>query len=100
MKHTSRDEILRILERNREAIRGFGVQSLALFGSAARNESGAGSDLDFLVVFDQSSFDAYMDLKTFLEMLFGRRVDLVTERALKPRLRDAVLAEAVHASGL
>jgi len=41
-----------------------------------------------------------MDLKAFLERLFGRRVDLVTERALKPRLQDAVLAEAVHAAGL
>ena len=100
MKPTSRDEILRVLEENRDAIRGFGVRSLAIFGSASRNEAGVGSDMDFLVEFDQSTFDAYMDLKAFLERLFGRRVDLVTESALKPRLRDVVLAEAVHAAGL
>jgi hypothetical protein len=56
--------------------------------------------VDLLVEFDEPTFDRYMDLKDFLEGLLGRRVDLVTEGALKPRLRPIVLAEAVHAKGL
>ena len=95
-----RDEILRILEQNREIIRGFNVRSLALFGSAARGEASPTSDLDFLVDFEKKSFDRYMDLKDFLEQLFGCPVDLVISDAVKPRLRPIILAEAVHAPGL
>jgi predicted nucleotidyltransferase len=71
-----------------------------LFGSAARNEASDASDLDFLVEFDRKSFDNYMDLKFYLEELLGRPVDLVLKDAVKPRLREPILAEAVHAPGL
>jgi len=96
----SREQILETLEENREAIRSYGVRSLGLFGSYARGEGTANSDLDFIVEFERKSFDAYMDLKAFLEELFGCRVDLVLADAIKPRLRGAILGEAVHAPGL
>ena len=50
-----------------------------------------------LVVFEegQKTFDNYMDLKFYLEDLFGREVDLVTERALKPQLKDIIMKEVV-----
>jgi predicted nucleotidyltransferase len=96
----SRDSVLGTLARNREAIRRFGVRSLGLFGSAARGEDSTASDLDFLVEFEHPTFDAYMDLKEFLENLFARPVDLVLARTLKPRLREPILRETVHAQGL
>jgi len=96
----NREEILKILEENRNVIRGFGVRRLGLFGSCARGECSAGSDLDFVVEFDRKSFDIYMDLKAFLEKLFGCQVDLVMASTVKPRLRRAILEEAVHVSGL
>ncbi len=95
-----RDEILRTLEVNREAIRRYGARRLGLFGSCARGESTEASDLDFVVEFDAKSFDGYMGLKIFLEELFGCRVDLVLADAIKPRLRGIILDEAVYASGL
>jgi hypothetical protein len=55
--------------------------------------------LDFVVEFERKSFDAYMDLKFLLEDLFGCSVDLVLKEAIKPRLREAILGEAVHAPG-
>ena len=94
-----RDQIMEILAKNSHAIRGFGVRSLALFGSYARGEASADSDLDFLVEFEKKSFDGYMDFKAYLEGLFGRKVDLVLADAVKPRLRSGILAEAVHAAG-
>jgi len=97
---TTAEEILRILQENAPAIRGHGVRSLALFGSAARGTAREDSDLDFVVEFDAKSFDAYMDLKALLERLLGRRVDLVLRDALKPRLRQSVLDEALQAPGL
>ena len=95
-----RDEILRVLSENRDRIRGFGVRSLALFGSAARGEADESSDLDFLVDFDCKTFDNYMGLKEFLESVFGCRIDLVIRSAVKPRLRESILASEVHAPGL
>lgn len=96
----TKEEILSTLEANEPAIKGFGVCSLSLFGSFVRGENTASSDLDFVVEFEKKSFDAYMDLKLFLEALFGRRVDLVLADAIKPRLRAPILEDAVHAPGL
>jgi len=96
----SREEIMRILAANSEAVRRFGVRRLGLFGSAARGEDSSSSDLDFVVEFERKSFDGYMDLKALLEELFGRRVDLVLADAVKPRLRGPILEEAVYVPGL
>jgi hypothetical protein len=52
------------------------------------------------VELEKKSFDVYMDLKDFLEEMFGCKVDLVMKDALKPRLRDPILKETVYAQGL
>ena len=75
-----------------------GARWLALFGSFARDEAGAASDVDLLVDLDQHTFDRYMDLKLRLEDLLGRRVDLVLVEKLKPRVRDKILREAIRAA--
>jgi uncharacterized protein len=98
MKRTVQ-ETLRLLEENRDTIRSFGVRRLGLFGSVARGEATSSSDLDFVVEFESKSFDAYMDLKRFLEQLFECSVDLVLTDMIKPRLRATILAEALHAPG-
>ena len=76
------------------------MRKLGLFGSRARGESSASSDLDFLVEFDEKSFDNYVGLKIFLEELFSCPVDLVLDNALKPRLRSRILEETIYAPGL
>ena len=96
----SREEVLKTLQENQAAIRGFGVQRLGLFGSIARGEGDAGSDLDFLVELKRNTFDAYMDLKFFLEGLFRCSVDLVISGSVKPALRDRILRETVYVPGL
>lgn len=74
----------------------FGVRRVALFGSTARDEARDDSDLDLLVDFESGpTFDSYMGLKFFLEDHLGLRVDLVTPKALKPRLRPIVEREAL-----
>lgn len=94
----TRESILERLAENREALRRMGVRRLGLFGSAARGEPPR--DLDFLVELDAKTFDAYMDVKLFLEDLFARPVDLVLADALKPALREGILEETVYAPGL
>ena len=91
-----RQIVLNRLRDRLDTIRIFGVQSLALFGSIARDEASETSDLDFLVEFEgTATFDRYVDLKFFLEDLFGKPVDLVTKRSLKPQISQVVLEEAI-----
>ncbi len=99
MRHT-REQVLARLSEECDNIRRFGVRSLGLFGSVARGENASASDLDFLVEFDHKSFDAYIDLKAYLENLFGCPVDLVLANTLKARLREPILNETIHAPGL
>jgi len=95
-----RDHVLAVLDLHAQELRRLGATSLALFGSVARGEGSEGSDVDLLVEPEPKTFDAYMDVKLFLEKALGRKVDLVLADAIKPALRSAILAEAVHASRL
>ncbi|MEX1026013.1 MAG: nucleotidyltransferase domain-containing protein [Planctomycetota bacterium] len=69
-----------------------------MFGSFARDEASEVSDVDLLVDLDEHTFDRYMDLKLYLEDLLGRRVDLVLIDGLRPRVREQILSEAIHAA--
>lgn len=96
----TREQVLATLDLHAPALRQLGARSLALFGSIARGEGSDSSDIDLLVELQPKTFDAYMDVKLFLERILGRRVDLVLADAVKPRLRSVILEEAVHASRL
>lgn len=91
----------RLLEQLRAAVpemkERFGVKRIGVFGSVARGEAGPKSDVDVLVEFDDPAFDRYMDLKFYLEGLFGRPCDLVIEESLKEGLRDSVRSEVLYA---
>jgi len=84
-----REEILRVCAR-------YGAFNVRVFGSVARSEADEQSDLDFLVKLEpgRSLFDLG-GLQYDLEQLLGCRVDVVTERGLKPRIRERVLREAL-----
>jgi predicted nucleotidyltransferase len=90
--------MLRALSGHRDELRRrYGVKSLALFGSVARDEAAPGSDVDLLVEFEAPpEFDGYMDLKYHLEERLGYRVDLVMKGALKPDARPVVEQEAMR----
>ena len=73
-----------------------GASNIRIFGSAARGEALPASDLDLLVSFEAGrTLLDLIGLKHDLEELIDRPVDVVTDRALSPYLRDRVLAEAV-----
>jgi len=93
-----RDELLELVRAALPELKArYQVLHLDLFGSFARGEAGPDSDVDFLVTFQTNpTFNDYMGLKEDLEALLGRDVDLVTLPGLKPRIRDAVLAELLR----
>ncbi|HET9657147.1 MAG TPA: nucleotidyltransferase family protein [Kineosporiaceae bacterium] len=74
----------------------YGIARLMVFGSVARGTAGPDSDLDVLYELRPGRRLGWEieDLADELSALFGRRVDLVSTRALHDRLRDAVLADA------
>jgi uncharacterized protein len=93
----NRDRILQILKQHQEALKNLGVQSLSVFGSVARNQAHAESDIDILVNLETPlTFDRYMDVKFYLEDLLRTKVDLVTWKSLKPQMRETIEREAIH----
>ena len=84
-----REKILTIAQRH-------GAFNVRVFGSVARGEARDRSDVDFLVDYNRSRRSSWfpMGLIEDLEVLLGVRVDVVTEKGLKPRLRDRILQEA------
>lgn len=91
-----RDEVLGVLRAHREDFGRFGVSSLKLFGSVARDEAIERSDVDLLVDFESSPrFRTFMQLRFFLEDLLQAKVDLVTESGLRQRARSAVEEDAI-----
>lgn len=94
-----REEILSLLRENRPQLDAFGVKSISLFGSAARNEATPESDIDMLVEFEgKVTFDRFMDTKFFLEDLFGAKVDLVMQDAIRPQIKPYIIQDLVHAA--
>jgi uncharacterized protein len=84
-----REEILQIAEKH-------GARTVRIFGAVARGEADAASDLDLLVEMEPGR--SLLDLGGLLmelQDLLGCRVDVVTEKGLRERIRDRVLREAV-----
>lgn len=93
-----RDEALKILTAHQDKLKDFGVKSLAIFGSVARDEARLDSDVDLLVEFEKPvGLFTFMRLQRYLEGILGRSVDLGTPDSLKPYLREPVIKEAVRA---
>jgi len=84
-----REEILAIARRH-------GARNVRVFGSVARGEADERSDVDLLVSLDPGvTLLKHAALVRELGDLLGRKVDVVSDRALRPRIRDRVLDEAV-----
>jgi len=78
----------------------FGVASLALFGSTARDSATAASDVDVLVAFDgPSTSERFFGVQFYLEDLLQCPVDLVCEKGLRAELRPFILNETIQATG-
>ena len=94
-----KDAVIEKLRDKGEELKEFHVASLSLFGSIIRGEDGPESDIDILVEFTEPvGMFTFVRLNSYLEELLGNEVDLVTPEALKERLRDRILNEAIRAA--
>ena len=91
-------EIEKILKENKAILaERFKVQEIGIFGSYVRGEQKKKSDVDILVSFyEPISLFEFMDMEEFLTQILGVKVDLVSKKALKPRIGKYVLEEVIY----
>ena len=88
--------LIQTIEAHKDHIKKrFSVESQPIFGSASRGTVKADSDIDILVRLTITpGLFGFIDLKHYLEVIFGRSVDLVTKNAFKKQLREEVINTA------
>jgi len=92
------DQIKVLLNKHIEILKdNYHVKDIGVFGSVARSENTATSDIDILVEFSQPiGFFKFIELEEYLSKLLSKKVDLVTKKALKPSLKEAILQEVIY----
>ncbi len=93
-------DVVSELEAHSERLRELGARRIGVFGSRARGDATASSDLDVYVEFDigRKNFRSFNALYEFLESLFPVQIDLVTDGALEPRKARLILPTVRYAS--
>jgi len=74
----------------------YGVEEIGIFGSIVRGEHNADSDVDMIVTLNKPLGLEFFSLERYLEKYLGRKVDLATKKAIKPYVRDRILAQTVY----
>jgi predicted nucleotidyltransferase len=93
-------DVLNTLRTHESELRVLGVSHAAVFGSIARGEASANSDIDVLVELDEHrsmGIFEYARLKLYINEILDGAGDVVNRRTLKPLLRDNILRDAIHA---
>jgi predicted nucleotidyltransferase len=93
------DDVRRLIEPEKEALRSRGVSALYVFGSVARGEAGPDSDVDVFIEIEPGKRFHVIDLANVYNRLtsaLGTEVDIVTSRALRNRAQERTVADAVR----
>jgi predicted nucleotidyltransferase len=93
-------DVLQTLRTHQNELRLLGVSHAAVFGSVARGEASANSDIDVLVELDEDrsmGIFEYARLKLYINQLLDGAGDVVNRRTLKPLLRENILRDSIHA---
>ncbi len=89
-------DIMAVLKKHENEIKErYHVKRIGLFGSYAKHEENEKSDIDILVEFENPTLHNFMGLIDYLENVFGKKVDLVTQKSLNPYLRPIVEKEVL-----
>ena len=95
-----REAVIAVLRQHQPELERLGVRHAALFGSVARGESTADSDIDIAVDIDAKALPdvyAYVGIKDRVAKLFDVRVDVVNREFLRPEVRDRAAADLIYA---
>ncbi len=91
------EEIKKILKEKKSALsKNFYVKEIGIFGSLVRGEDTERSDIDILVEFQRPiGFFKFLEIEEYLEGIIERKIDLVSKKALKPRIGKYILEEVI-----
>jgi hypothetical protein len=96
---TSKEYILKTLKISKPELSKFGIKNVGLFGSYARNEQSAKSDIDILIDFDpdMENYDNYMAVYDIFESIFkNEKIEIVTKNGLSPYIGPKILNEVMY----
>jgi hypothetical protein len=90
-------QILSIISENKDSLkRKYRISKIGVFGSYSRNEATEESDVDILVEFEEPIGLDFVLLAEELELLLGNKVDLVSSKAVKPRLKKYIEEDLIY----
>lgn len=92
-KNLNAKMIMDILKKNRDFLKKFQVRKIGLFGSYLKGREDSRSDIDFLVDFENPSYDNFMELVFCLENFFHKKIELITKGNLSPYIAPFVEKE-------
>jgi predicted nucleotidyltransferase len=100
LKQLNKESILSTLSSRQRDLEKFGVSRIGLFGSYVREAAGKDSDVDLLVDFEteKKTLKNLVELGEFLEVLFSKKVDIVTPHGLSRYIGPHILKEVQYAS--
>lgn len=92
------EEIKHLLKQSKSTLQeNYRVTELGIFGSYVRGEQNEASDVDVLIDYEKApTLFKLVELRNYLNELTGMKVDVVTKKGLKPRIRERVLSEVVY----
>ncbi|MCI0562327.1 MAG: nucleotidyltransferase domain-containing protein [Nitrososphaera sp.] len=96
-KALTRAQILKAIQKNNDVLKKCKVRRIGLFGSYAAGRPTKKSDIDFLVEFDEPTFDNFMRLSNYLEKLFRKKVEILTPEGVDS-IRVKEVAENIRKS--
>ena len=95
-----KEEIKKILTENKDLLKSYRVKRIGLFGSYVKGQQREDSDIDVLVEVEGLSLLDFVGLELRLSEIFGKKVDLVSVKALKPYIKPYILKEVEYLEGL
>ena len=95
-----KEQIKKILTENKDLLKSYRVKRIGLFGSYVKGQQREDSDIDVLVEVEGLSLLDFVGLELRLSEIFGKKVDLVSVKALKPYIKPYILKEVEYLEGL
>lgn len=96
MRIKTKQDVIELIQNNRDRFAEFGVSEIGLFGSFVREEQTDQSDVDLLINLNDCSMKNFCDLLDFTESLFARSVDIITENSITSRNGQVICREVEY----
>lgn len=93
MQIQSSRDILNTLKENSILLKKYKVKKIGLFGSYSFDKANQESDIDFIVDFEEKNFDNFINLVFELEKVFGKKIDLLTEKSISKHILPLIEKE-------